>query len=132
LTLVEAFIDIIMHDDHAFTINLAAAALMFFYSEVLKLKISSESISRMKTGKDLPNVYSQADESKLLESASNPKHKLILMLVRAKKAKFNGGETSIRFGTVLPHIYWNRVLISAKFRFCLVIQALRPRRFIRM
>jgi hypothetical protein len=41
------------------TINLVSAALMFFYSEVLKLAISFESIPRMKTGKDLPNVYSQ-------------------------------------------------------------------------
>lgn len=62
------------------TINLAAAALMFFYIEVLKFKISVESIPRMKTGKDLPNVYSRAEVSKLLESTSNPKHKLILML----------------------------------------------------
>jgi hypothetical protein len=26
-----------------------------------------------------------------------------------KKAKFNGAGASTRFGTVLPHIYWNRV-----------------------
>ncbi len=88
------------------TINLAAAALMFFYSQVLKLKISFESIPRMKTGKDLPNVYSQADVSKLLESASNPKHKLILMLA------YGCGLRLAEIAALRPtDIDWNREVI---------------------
>jgi site-specific recombinase XerD len=88
------------------TINLAAAALMFFYSEVLKLKISFESIPRMKTGKDLPNVYSQVDVSKLLESASNPKHKLILMLA------YGCGLRLAEIAALRPtDIDWNREVI---------------------
>ena len=88
------------------TINLASAALMFFYSQVLKLKISFESIPRMKTGKDLPNVYSQADVSKLLESASNPKHKLILMLA------YGCGLRLAEIAALRPtDIDWNREVI---------------------
>jgi site-specific recombinase XerD len=88
------------------TINLAAAALMFFYSEVLKLKISFESIPRMKTGKDLPNVYSQADVSKLLESASNPKHKIVLMLA------YGCGLRLAEIAALRPtDIDWNREVI---------------------
>ena len=62
------------------TINLVSAALMFFYSEVMRLNISIGSIPRMKTGRDLPTVYSQAEIGKILEAAQNVKHKLLLML----------------------------------------------------
>ncbi len=62
------------------TINVASAALSFFYKKVLDSKIMTEKIPRMKTGKDLPKVYSQDNVRKILDSVNNPKHKLVLLL----------------------------------------------------
>ncbi len=40
------------------TVNLATAALLFFYNNVLKLPFAANSLPRMKTGRQLPQVYS--------------------------------------------------------------------------
>jgi integrase/recombinase XerD len=65
------------------TVNLATAALLFFYNNVLKLPLATESLPRMKTGWQLPNVYSQEDIEKILSSVTNRKHRLMLTLAYA-------------------------------------------------
>jgi hypothetical protein len=40
------------------TVNLATAAISFFYQKVLKVRINSTELPRMKTGRALPKVYS--------------------------------------------------------------------------
>ena len=62
------------------TVNLAAAAISFFYRHVVATPSAVNAVPRMKAGKGLPNVYGQGDVRKLLESVTNPKHKLILMI----------------------------------------------------
>ena len=62
------------------TVNLAAAAISFFYSHVIGSAGTVEDIPRMRPGKTLPNVYGQGDMWKILECISNEKHKLILMV----------------------------------------------------
>lgn len=61
------------------TINLASAALSFFYEKVLGSRIMTEKIPRMKTGRKLPPVYSAQEVGKILSALSNIKHRLILM-----------------------------------------------------
>jgi integrase/recombinase XerD len=62
------------------TVNLATAAIQFFYKNVVRFNLHSETIPRMKTGRQLPKVYSQEDIEKILSSVDNPKHRLVLML----------------------------------------------------
>jgi site-specific recombinase XerD len=62
------------------TVNGARAAISFFYQNVLAAPDAVNAVQRMKVGKDLPNVYGQGDIEKLLESGTNLKHKLVLML----------------------------------------------------
>jgi Phage integrase, N-terminal SAM-like domain/Phage integrase family len=62
------------------TVNLAAAGITFFYREVVGNEEAVTGLPRMKVGKSLPKVYGQGDVQKLLDAASNPKHKLVLAL----------------------------------------------------
>jgi integrase/recombinase XerD len=62
------------------TVNLATAAIQFFYLKVLKVSLSADALPRMKTGRPLPKVYSQEEVRKIILAVSNPKHRLILML----------------------------------------------------
>jgi integrase/recombinase XerD len=62
------------------TVNLHAAAIQFFLSEVLKKPEVMRRVPRMKTGRQLPAVYSEQDISKILGVTENPKHRLILSL----------------------------------------------------
>ena len=62
------------------TINLASAALSFFYEKVIGSSLMTEKIPRMKTGRALPQVYSEKEIQKILKAVTNIKHKLILML----------------------------------------------------
>ena len=63
------------------TINLATAAILFFYSNVIHCYLGAkESIPRMKTGRQLPKVYSEQEIGKMFSATINPKHRLILML----------------------------------------------------
>jgi len=71
------------------TINLASAALSFFYHKVLNSPVMIEKIPRMKTGKQLPKVYSKEDVRKILDAAENPKHKLVLMLTYGLGLRLN-------------------------------------------
>jgi site-specific recombinase XerD len=63
------------------TINLSTAALMFFYTKVLHCHFNAkETISRMKTGRPLPKIYSEQEIGKMFRATANPKHRLVLML----------------------------------------------------
>jgi integrase/recombinase XerD len=62
------------------TVNLHAAAIQFFLIEVLKKPEVFHRVPRMKTGRQLPAVYSEQDISKILGVTENPKHRLILSL----------------------------------------------------
>lgn len=62
------------------TINLASAALAFYYSNVLGSSLMTEKIPRMKTGRKLPNVYSEKDIARILTSLDNVKHQLVLYM----------------------------------------------------
>lgn len=88
------------------TINLASAALSFFYQKVLESTIMIEKIPRMKTGKQLPKIYSQEDVRKIIDSISNPKHKLVLMLAYGL-----GLRLSEIAALKIEDIYWNRKTI---------------------
>ena len=61
------------------TINLVSAALLFFYSKVLKILFSKDNLPRMKTGRALPKVYSHEEIQRILLATQNPKHRLLLM-----------------------------------------------------
>jgi integrase/recombinase XerD len=62
------------------TVNLAAAAISFFYREVVRASQAVDLLPRMKPGKGLPNVYGQGDMARLLQCITNPKHRLVVML----------------------------------------------------
>ncbi len=62
------------------TINHHAASIKFFMEEVLELQPGKDVCIRMKTGKALPRVHSAEKISLLINTPSNPKHRLILML----------------------------------------------------
>jgi integrase/recombinase XerD len=62
------------------SVNLATAAIVFLYNEVLVLPILQSSLPRMKTGRSLPKVYSEQEIGKIIKATSNLKHRLILML----------------------------------------------------
>jgi integrase/recombinase XerD len=62
------------------SVNLATAALFFFYKFVLKFDLPADSAPRMKTGRPLPKVYSEQDIGRMFSAVVNPKHRLILML----------------------------------------------------
>jgi integrase/recombinase XerD len=62
------------------TINLAAAAISFFYRSVVESSASVDKIPRMKPGKQLPKVYGQGVLWEILDGVKNEKHRLVLML----------------------------------------------------
>ena len=62
------------------TINLAAAAIRFFYESVIGIPLTTLDVPRMKIGRALPKVYSLKEVEKIIGALDNPKHRLILML----------------------------------------------------
>ena len=64
----------------ASTVNQHAAALSFFFEEVLGIDAGSDRDIRMKIGKPLPRVHSQEEVSRILKAPRNEKHRLLLML----------------------------------------------------
>jgi integrase/recombinase XerD len=62
------------------TVNLATAALLFFYKNAMEYSMQGKLLPRMKTGRQLPKVYSEQDIEKMLAATTNIKHRLILML----------------------------------------------------
>ena len=47
------------------TVNLVTAAILFFYKNVLGLRLPVDTLPRMKTGRPLPKVYSEQDIEKI-------------------------------------------------------------------
>ena len=89
------------------SVNLAAAAISFFYRHVLEESSAVDMLPRMKPGKDLPNVYGQGDMGKILDSTNNPKHRLVLMLA------YGCGLRLAEIAALKPaDIDWDRGIIS--------------------
>jgi site-specific recombinase XerD len=88
------------------TVNLAAAAISFFYRHVVAKPAVVDAIPRMKAGKDLPEVYGQGDVRKILDSVTNQKHKLLLMITYG---------CGLRLAEVIAlrptHLHWDRGMI---------------------
>jgi len=62
------------------TVNLAAAALAFFYRVVVSAESVMGRIPRMKPGRSLPNVYSLEEVERIINAAENPKHRLLIIM----------------------------------------------------
>jgi integrase/recombinase XerD len=69
-----------VHGLEPHTINLNASAITFFYTQTLKETRPIDSLPRMKTGRKLPQVYSEQEIASILPVKQNPKHRLLLML----------------------------------------------------
>ena len=63
--------------------NGAYSALGFLYGEVLKQPASLEGLRRPRSGRQLPEILSQREMLRLLDSLRNPKHRVIPSLVYA-------------------------------------------------
>ncbi len=59
------------------TANLAISSLKFFFGKVMDMNIA-EGIERPKREKSLPNVLSKEEVKRIIESANNAKHRLVL------------------------------------------------------
>jgi integrase/recombinase XerD len=68
------------HGYAARTVNLAAAAISFFYREIIRESISVDSLPRMKPGKSLPKVYSAEELERMIGVIENEKHRLVLLM----------------------------------------------------
>jgi len=66
----------------AATLNFNLSAFKFFYCNVIKRYIVTEQ-KRPKRNKRLPIVLSKSEVERIINSASNPKHRLLLMMVYA-------------------------------------------------
>ncbi len=64
----------------ASTVNQHAAAITFFFEEVLDVHPGQDILVRMKTDKALPRVHSKERITQILSTPSNLKHRIILML----------------------------------------------------
>jgi site-specific recombinase XerD len=64
----------------ASTLNLALSAFKFFYKEIMKRDIVADQ-RRPRQDKRLPVVLSRSEIQAMLEAETNPKHRLLLMLV---------------------------------------------------
>jgi site-specific recombinase XerD len=77
---------IFLHNERclsARTVNLHSAALSFFYDKVIGIQELPGLTVRMKTGRQLPKVYSMEEIEQILASITNPKHKMIVLLAYA-------------------------------------------------
>jgi integrase/recombinase XerD len=62
------------------TVNLAAAAISFFYREIIRESTPVDSLPRMKPGKSLPKVYSAEELERMIGVLENEKHRLVLFM----------------------------------------------------
>jgi len=62
------------------SVNQHAAAIAFFFEQVLEVEPGEDILLRMKTDKPLPRVHSRERIAKIIAAPRNPKHRLILML----------------------------------------------------
>ena len=109
------------------TVNLNTAAILFLYNEVLGIPIVPSSLPRMKTGRPLPNVYSQQEVEKIILSEKNYKHRLMLTLAYACGLRLS----ELRFlkpADIDLHrnIVWVRRGKGAKDRGVMLDEAIKP------
>lgn len=74
---------IFLHEEMGFTaktVNVHCAALTFFYKNVLGITDLPHLKLRMKTGRQLPKVYSVEEVERIVSMPINPMHRLILLL----------------------------------------------------
>jgi integrase/recombinase XerD len=92
------------------TIHLVINAIRFLYVELYQRSFSAGALPRPRREKSLPIVLSQEEVRSIIESAGNPKHRLLLMLT------YSAG---LRMGEVLnlkpADIDSGRGLIHIKF-----------------
>ena len=62
------------------TVNLAYAAIAFFYRHILRLPAVVDHIPRMKEEKRLPDIYSESEIKTIISAPENHKHRLVLLL----------------------------------------------------
>jgi integrase len=62
------------------SVNQQAAAIAYFFEEVLDLHSGENTLVRMKTDKTLPRVHSKERIAQIISTPSNRKHRIILML----------------------------------------------------
>ena len=62
------------------TVNLAVAAISFFYKHVLGLTETADRLPRVKEPKSLPEIYSLQEIERILGALKNPKHRLLLII----------------------------------------------------
>ncbi len=62
------------------TVNLAAAAITFFYCHVIQSPTAISHLPRIKLKRSVPHIYSLEEISCILSAVSNEKHKSVLML----------------------------------------------------
>ena len=70
--------------------NAANSALRFLYREVLMQPASLERLRRPRGGRQLPEILSQREVLRILDSLRNPKHRLILALLYAGGLRVGG------------------------------------------
>lgn len=91
------------------TINLSAAAISFFYREILRASDSVDLLPRMKTGKSLPKVYSAGEVERIIAVLKNEKHRIIIMLA------YGCGLRLSEIQNLKPQdIAWDRQIIRIK------------------
>jgi integrase/recombinase XerD len=74
---------IYLRDDQklaASSVNQHAAAIAYFFEEVLDVHPGEDILIRMKTDKALPRVHSKERVAQIISTPSNHKHRIILML----------------------------------------------------
>ena len=72
----------------ASSMNLAISSFKFFYGAVMKQAVACEQ-RRPKQDKKVPVVLSRTEIKKMLDSKTNPKHKILLMLVYSAGLRVN-------------------------------------------
>ena len=77
--------------------NIAYSALSFLYGEVLKQPAPLEGLRRPRGGRQLPEILSQREVLRLLDSLRNAKHRVIVALVykAARVTELAGIESSV-------------------------------------
>ena len=71
------------------SMRLQHASLSFFFREVLKTPFTTEDIPVKKKEKTLPKALSKEQIKRLIDSAENPKHKIILKLLYSSGLRLN-------------------------------------------
>jgi len=88
---IESFLLRLSNNDHLAprTVNLASAAISYFYKFIIDDASVTDGIPKMKPGKSLPKVYGQGDIDKIISGVRNEKHQLVIMLAYGLGLRLN-------------------------------------------